>query len=188
MPHQVCHTRIAPVLAATLALASGPDVLFVVANSIQRGPVSGLASPVVLHDLEYLAWLNVRRIGIPKPGRAILQLAIGFQARQRIFGNCLKCSSVFSVPRPDQPASLGKAAIRRYPYRPYPHVSSVISTARRSSSAHPTGNRRCGNLCCPKTRQARRSEIWNRLCMHMVNTGTTARSHVAGHRTLTPEK
>ena len=32
------------VLAAALALAPGPDVFFVVANSIQRGPIGGWAS------------------------------------------------------------------------------------------------------------------------------------------------
>lgn len=60
-----------------------------------------------------------------------------------------------------QPASLRRAAIRRYLYRPYWRVSSIMSDTNRSSSARPTGTRLCEDQCCPRTRQARRSETWN---------------------------
>ena len=51
-----------------------------------------------------------------------------------------------------QPASLSKAAIRRYPYRPYCRTSSIMSATRRSSSSRPRGRRRCVDRCWPSTR------------------------------------
>jgi len=62
-----------------------------------------------------------------------------------------------------QPASLNRAATRRYPYRPNWRVSSIMSSTKRSSSARPRGNRRCVDRCWPRTRQTRRSETLNSL-------------------------
>lgn len=59
-----------------------------------------------------------------------------------------------------QPASLTDAATRRYPYRPYRRVSSIILAIRRSSPVRPFGNRRCVDRCRPRTRQTRRSETF----------------------------
>lgn len=63
--------------------------------------------------------------------------------------------------RGGHPASLSNAATRRYPYRPYWRVSSIMSATRHASSARPTDNRFSVDRCCPRTQQARRSEIWN---------------------------
>ena len=69
-----------------------------------------------------------------------------------------------------QPASLSKAAIRRYPYRPYCRTSSTMSANRRSSSARPLGLRRCVERCWPRTRQIRRSDTFSSLCYRSMQT------------------
>jgi len=69
-----------------------------------------------------------------------------------------------------QPASLSKAAIRRYPYRPYCRTSSTMSANRRSSSARPLGLRRCVERCWPRTRQIRRSDTFSSLCNRSMQT------------------